>query len=268
MESAAYRAVAAAVKDRHTELVTLLGDCDERGLTAPTKLPGWDRLTILCHLRYGAEANARMTKDILEGKPTAFYPGGPEQRPATLVPRSGESASDLVASLAERSAFLDAVWTKIADSEWELPLLEPGENQDLGAITLGHLVVLRLTEVEVHGTDLDIAASDWSDVFVRAALPMRVHWLAERRPHPEIADHTIRGTWVLAPDDGETYSITASSEGVAVDIGDTVGAEVARLHGTRRSLLAFLLGRASIARLDVSGNSDLASRFHQAFPPP
>jgi hypothetical protein len=33
---------------------------------------GWDRLTVVCHLRYGAEANARMTRDILNGELTAF----------------------------------------------------------------------------------------------------------------------------------------------------------------------------------------------------
>ena len=268
VEPTPYRTIADAVKERHNDLVSLAGDCDEEFLAAASKLPGWSRLTILCHLRYGGEASARMTRDILNGAPTAFYPEGPEQRPATLVPRAGESARDVVASLAESATILDRLWEAVDDSEWESPLIEPHGNTDLGAITLGHVAVLRLTEVEVHGTDLGIAASDWSEVFVRAAFPMRVHWQADRRPHPEIADHSIGGTWVLAPDDGEAYSITASPDGVEVRMGDTVGTEAARLHGTRRSLLAFLLGRTPIETLDVSGNSDLAPRFHQAFPPP
>jgi uncharacterized protein (TIGR03083 family) len=265
---ASYRTIADAVRERHTELESLLSGCDQSLLTAPSKLPGWNRLTVVSHLRYGAEANARMTRDILNGVPTAFYPEGHEQRPATLVPRTGESARDVVMSLAESSTILDRLWEAVGHSQWEMPLIEPGKNSDLGSITLGHLALLRLTEVEVHGTDLGIGANDWSDVFVQAALPMRVHWLAKRRPNPRAADYSIRGTWVLATDDGEEYSITATSERVEVQGEDTEGAEVARLRGTRRELLAFLLGRVSTQDLDISGNADLASSFRRAFPGP
>ena len=211
--SPSHRDIAEAVKQRHAELVSLLSGCDQSLLTAPSMLPGWDRLTVVCHLRYGAEANARMTRDILNGEPTAFYPEGPGQRPATLAPRPGETARDVLASLAASSAHLDSVWGALGEPEWEIPLTEPGGNEDLGSITLGHLALLRLTEVEVHGTDLDIRARDWSEVFVEAALPMRVHWLAKRRPNPQSADYSTFGTWVLATDDGRVFSITASSEG-------------------------------------------------------
>lgn len=46
--------------------------------------------------------------------------------------------------------------------------------------TLGMLAVLRLTEVEVHGFDLDIGCTPWSEVFVDVALPTRIRRLATR----------------------------------------------------------------------------------------
>lgn len=248
--------------------MSLLNRCDQNLLAGPANLPGWDRLTVVCHLRYGAEANARMTEDILNRVPTAFYPEGPEQRPVTLIPRSGETGRDVVTSFAESCALLDMTWGAIGEAVWEMPLIEPGGNEDLGSITLGHLALLRLTEVEVHGTDLDIGAGDWSEVFVEAALPMRLHWLTERRSRPRSADYSIHGTWVLDAEDGEAYSIAASAEGVRVRSEDTTGPDVARILGTRRELLALLLGRISAEDLDRSGNADLASRFHRAFPPP
>jgi uncharacterized protein (TIGR03083 family) len=268
MESPSYRTIVEAVRTRHLELVSLLRECDQRVLTDPSELPGWNRLTVVCHLRYGAEANTRMTRDILNGFPTAFYPEGPEQRPATLTPRSGETFREVITSLEEASTILDTLWETLSGSEWEKPLIEPGGKEDLGSLTLGHLALLRLTEVEVHGTDLDIGAADWSEEFVRAALPMRVHWLARRRPHPQYADYSIQGTWVLEAVDGEAFSITASSDGVRVQSENTSGVEGARLRGTRRDLLGFLLGRISTEDLEVSGNAELASCFHPAFPPP
>ena len=91
--------VAAEITGRTRMLVAALERCD---LLAPSALPEWSRLTIACHLRYGAEALARMTHDALAGRTTAYYPGGrDEQRPGTLVPRRGEAPVDVVQSLAD-----------------------------------------------------------------------------------------------------------------------------------------------------------------------
>jgi hypothetical protein len=38
---------------------------EERDILAPSLLPGWTRLAIACHLRYGAEALIRITDDAL-----------------------------------------------------------------------------------------------------------------------------------------------------------------------------------------------------------
>ncbi|MEL6983369.1 MAG: maleylpyruvate isomerase N-terminal domain-containing protein, partial [Actinomycetota bacterium] len=61
---------------RQSEIDRALAELDERRLRDPSHLPGWDRLTIACHLRFGAQASERMTTEALAGAPAAFYPKG------------------------------------------------------------------------------------------------------------------------------------------------------------------------------------------------
>ena len=66
------RAIAAA---QHA-LVDTLEPLADDALLAPSLLPGWDRLTVMCHIRYGGDAINRMVTAGLAGEPVLFYPGG------------------------------------------------------------------------------------------------------------------------------------------------------------------------------------------------
>lgn len=190
-------------------------------LLAPSELPGWDRLTIVCHLRYGAEAMRRMTLDAVAGRRASYYPEGrASQRPGTLVPRAGESAADVVASLRTTGAALDDTWSAIED--WSVTVVEPGDNIDLGPYPLWHMPLFRLTEIEVHGTDLAIGLPDWSDVLVEHGLSMRLERLARRTP-------LAPGAWSL--------------NGFLV--GD--GSEPERIDASDRELFALTLGRINLS---------------------
>src|SRR5688500_4632927 len=57
-----------AVEVRTNDIVNALGDLDDRALHGASKLPGWNRLTIACHLRYGAEALTKMTTATVAGQ--------------------------------------------------------------------------------------------------------------------------------------------------------------------------------------------------------
>jgi hypothetical protein len=85
-------ALAAAVATRTDEIVAALETLDERDLLTPSELPEWSRLTIACHLRYGANALARVTDAVLAGRPASYYPGGRDRHPRSRlrgrVPRS------------------------------------------------------------------------------------------------------------------------------------------------------------------------------------
>lgn len=211
-------------------------------LTAPSLLPEWSRLTIACHLRYGAEALRWMTLDALDGRPTSYYPAGrTSQRPGTLVPRPGETPVEVVLSLRDSSEALLMVWLDDVD-DWSIPVREPPDNPDLGTIELGRLPLTRLTEVEVHGTDLGIGLGPWSDVLVRTVLPMRLEWLNVRRTNHRDVDTTVRASWLVrATDLPVSQVITVDGERVTSVPGDRAD-EV--IEGTGAELLALLLGRA------------------------
>lgn len=200
-------------------------------LLAPSELPGWSRLTIACHLRYGAEAMRWMTLDAVAGRRTAYYPEGRAgQRPGTLEPRTGESAADVVRSLREASTALDDTWRAVTD--WSITVREPDDNVDLGPYPLVHMPLFRLTEIEVHGTDLGIGLPEWSDVLIRDALPMRLDRLARRTPQAP-------GAWAL-----NSFVVGDGSEPEVIEASD-------------RDLFALLLGRA-----------ELSESFRRAFPGP
>lgn len=65
--------IAAAVAARHRELASVFEDFGPKALLDASELPGWSRLTIVCHLRYGAQASERMKRDALTGLPTGIH---------------------------------------------------------------------------------------------------------------------------------------------------------------------------------------------------
>jgi len=261
--------VAAAIAARHAELGRLLGGLSGADLAAPSLLPGWSRLTIACHLRFGAEANQSMTVATLAGRDAAYYPEGrARQRPSTLELRGNEQPREVIDSLIRVSSELDSLWRTMRLGQWALAMREPADNADLGPVPLGMLALLRLTEVEVHGRDLDIGCAPWSEVFVETALPMRVRWLATRRSNHASPDQNIKGKWeVLRTTDGASFSISASSAGVEISEGSELDGDT-EIEGSNRDLLAFVLGRIDLSALSVSGDHKLAESFTAAFPAP
>jgi hypothetical protein len=138
-----------------------------------------------------------MTRHALRGAPTSYYPDGREQqRPSTLVPRPGESGADVVASLAMCNDELMRVWSALTVADWRLAGSELGDPFDLRSLSLAELALLRLTECEVHGSDLGLGLDDWSPFFVSLALPFRVALLRTRRPDQPGMPATITGSWL------------------------------------------------------------------------
>jgi uncharacterized protein (TIGR03083 family) len=251
-------------------LVDMLQQLDDGALLEPSALPEWSRLTVVCHLRYGATALLRITRDTLAGKPTAYYPGGrATQRPSTLEPAPGEHAPEVVSSLASVAAELDTLWSSLGDDDWRNEVRESPDNPDLGTIPLARLALSRLTEVDVHGTDLAIGFPDWSDVLVEVALPTRLGWLSQRRTNHRRFDRFIQGSWLLSAPDGPAWLVTVDGESVEATATDPATAHAsATIEGSRRDLLALLLGRSPSGTLRISGNVDFATSFSEAFPGP
>lgn len=212
----------------------------------------------------------RMTLATIAGQPTTFYPEGREkQRPQTLHPAPGESARQVVDSLAEQSAELAAVWAAISLDEWGRPVVD---SHDVGEfkrmpLTIGDLALLRLTEVEVHGTDLDIGLSRWSNEFVDVALPRRISWLGRRTPPklPESAEFPM--TWLLAATDGPSYLVRIEeTRQTTAEVTPFDATAQHRIEGSRVELLAMILGRGVSPELHAPPPA--IESFRQTFPGP
>jgi uncharacterized protein (TIGR03083 family) len=263
------REVADGAAERSRRLVDLLGRLDEADLDAPSEVPGWPRLTIICHLRYGTNALLRMTRDALAGRETSYYPEGRErQRPRTLLPLPGESATDVIDGWRTAATALDADWSVIAREQWSTPVIEPLGNPDLGSVVLARLALAHLTEVEVHGTDLGVDAPDWSPTLVRVGLPTRLRWLATRRTNHRPFDASISGSWRLDTNEGLRWLVAVDRDGVTSRPATGAEHATAVISGSGRDLLALLLGRPPRGEMSVIGDQTFAQSFPKVFPGP
>jgi uncharacterized protein (TIGR03083 family) len=262
------RALADAVANRTADIVEALS-LDADALLAPSELPDWSRLTIACHLRYGADAFSRMTRAAGAGERVAYYPDGRErQRPLSLVPQDEERPIDVVSSLAHHSDDLREAWSSLDEDAWQLEVIEPEDNPDLGSLPVARLPLLRLTEVEVHGSDLGLGLDDWSELFVRVALPFRLDWLNTRRTHHRGFDVGLEGSWLLVATDGPTHLVTATGTTVASHPADPTSPARAVIEAPSRDLLALLMGRAFRTAPRVTGDTGFGQAFSRAFPGP
>ena len=263
------REVLEAIDERTRRITESLRELGDDGLVQPSELPDWSCLTIACHLRFGADALARMTSAALRGDPVAYYPEGREaQRPGTLLPLPGESPTEVVASLAAHSEALHEAWSGLDTGAWGVEVAEPAPNRDLGPIPLGRLPMLRLTEVEVHGTDLGLGLPDWSGLFVGAALPLRLEWLNTRRANHRTFDAELDGSWLLVATDGPTYHVRVHGPKVESEPASPGSPATAVIEASSRDLLALLLGRPLRTPAALAGDVDFAQAFPRAFPGP
>jgi uncharacterized protein (TIGR03083 family) len=254
---------------RTVRIVEALAELDEADLAAPSELPGWSRLTIACHLRYGAQALWAMTEAMRSGRSASFYPEGrAHQRPRTLRPNIGEEADDVGPSLARASDALSRQWSSLEDDDWNLQLREPPSNADLGLVSLGHLALLRLTEVEIHGSDLGLHLDDWSALFIELALPMRLDRLDGRKVDRRPGDVDLNGSWLLIASGGPAYLVTASNGAVEGAPASPITPARATVEASSRDLLALLLGRPFILPPRISGDVAFGQAFAAAFPGP
>lgn len=117
----------------------------------------------------------------------------------------------------------------------------------------------------MHSVDLGLTGLDgWSERFVDTLLPLRLAWLGNAR-HRGDADLGLNGSWVLT-DGLATWLVQAN--GADVVVGEVARERSAdcRLTGTRRDLLALLLGRP--AEVERVGLPELRDGFKAAFPGP
>jgi hypothetical protein len=211
-----------------------------------------------------------MTLATIAGQATTFYPEGRAiQRPKTLHPAPGESARQVVESLAEQSAELADAWAALSVDEWDQPVVD---SHDVGEfkrtpLTIGDLALLRLTEVEVHGTDLDIGLRRWSNEFVKVALPRRISWLGRRTPPRLHESAELPMTWLFAATDGPSYLVRIDETRQTTSENAPFDATTQhRIEGSSVLLLAMILGRG--VSPDLRAPRPAIESFQYTFPGP
>lgn len=120
----------------------------------------------------------------------------------------------------------------------------------------------------MHGVDLDIGFPDWSDTLVDGALPTRLAWLATRRTNHREVDRSVQGAWLLVADSFRWVVSVTGAKITSTPAGRTASRPRATISGSRRDLLALLLGRERHEPLEITGDVEFGTSFERAFPGP
>src|SRR5436189_4485927 len=125
---------------------------DPSRANVPSLLDGWSRAHVIAHLANVAEGLVRMTGDALAHHDTNMYPGGRDQRNADIDAAARVAPKQLLEHFERSAAQLATTGRDVPRDAWGTVFTET----ELGAMQLGRLVTLRLTEVEVHHADLAV----------------------------------------------------------------------------------------------------------------
>lgn len=212
-----------AAEDRLLETVANLSAPDLRDASL---LPGWTRGHVLAHVALNAHSLVNLFTWARTGVETPQYPSW-EERDSAIETHSGRTLSEHRAALVEAGAAFEAAARAVPPDRWERGVAGiGGDPQPAETFLFG-----RLREVEIHHVDLDAgyAPAEWDDSFVRRVLEQVPARLSDGVDAPFVAVATDLGT--------------------RIEVGDPPA--TAEVAGAGHALLAWLLGRADGAALDV-----------------
>jgi maleylpyruvate isomerase len=156
------------------------GVLDDRSVTGPSLLPGWDRAQVLAHLARNADSHRHVLAEAAAGRSAERYPGGPRQREEEIDAGRGRPAAALVADLRRSIWALEAAWAATTAEGWALTGTCMGRPE-----RVADLPYRRWREVEVHHADLGLAGfgiADWSADYVRRELRLATMAVQSRLP--------------------------------------------------------------------------------------
>ncbi|MGI8760721.1 MAG: maleylpyruvate isomerase family mycothiol-dependent enzyme [Jatrophihabitantaceae bacterium] len=209
-------------------------DADAR---AASLLPGWTRGHVLTHLARNADGIARTLSGALRGAIVPRYPSGRTGRDADIEAGSARGIAELITDVQESADRLDRVFGAVADADgWALPTDDR---------TAGDYLLARWREVEIHRVDLagSYTAAQWPPGFLALMVPELAQTLGERASVAVRAVVTAEGS---------------SSHELAGRSWTAGGADPVEVAGPDWALLAWLLGRASVAAAVLTAVPDLS----------
>ena len=214
-------AVVAGCASAHQRLLETLDALDDATVTQPSLLPGWTVGHVTTHLARQADSVIRVLEAAARGEPAERYPGGREQRAAEIDAGAARPAAEQAEDVRRTIWRLESAWARVPAEGWALTgtLLDQPE-------AVSDLPFRRWREVEVHHADLGLTFTwrDWSEEYVDLELELSTRKLALRLQD----DIALR----IEP-----------SDAIGVWIVEPVPVERTLVRGTRRELLAWILGR-------------------------
>ncbi len=205
----------------------------------PSLLPGWSRGHVLSHLARNADGQARMLDGARFGEIRDQYPGGDKAREEDIRKGAERPAAEIVRDLTVAQAELERVWQALDRDAWHRPTrARAGTRPALASVWA------RWRECEIHHVDLNLGyqPADWPGPFVDTMLPRVASGLSRR---------LATGAPVLLIGSDGPAGLPSSA---VTRQGGPGGkeAEPVTVTGTRRELLAWLLGRTTAAPVQAA----------------
>jgi maleylpyruvate isomerase len=213
MDPVASLGLVRAATERVLAAASALADAE---VAAPSVLPGWSRGHTLTHLARNADGLRNLLVSARTGERLPMYDSA-ERRNGDIEAGSGRSPAELITDLTETHRRFMADAERVGD--WSATVSRTVDGPGFPA---WWVPLLRLGELEIHHTDLDVGygIERWPADWVGAYLPYASLELADRA--------------------GEPIELRATDTGARVAAGDAPGRTV---EGPSRSLLAWVIGR-------------------------
>ncbi|SDC98628.1 maleylpyruvate isomerase N-terminal domain-containing protein [Glycomyces harbinensis] len=160
-------------------LVVAVERMSQEEAAAPSLLPGWTRGHVITHVARNADALRNLLDWARTGVETPAYRRASD-RVADIEEGAGRDVDDLRDDLAESAEAFAADAEMLTDAAW----LHEVRVLDGPLFRAALLLPRRLTEVELHHTDLGIGykAADWTPKFAALRLPdPMAAWREERK---------------------------------------------------------------------------------------
>jgi maleylpyruvate isomerase len=161
----------------HQKLLAAVDGLGDTDFSAPSKLPGWSRATLVGHLALNARSHLHLLECAARGESGEQYPGGPGARERAIEEISTWSRDALVKELRSAVYALEGAWAGASRDAW----VGTGTLASGAVVAMHELPFLRWRESVVHLTDLDVGAGweTWPSLYVRLELErQKMAWAA------------------------------------------------------------------------------------------
>jgi maleylpyruvate isomerase len=206
-------------------LLESVADLTDDDIRASSLCSGWTRGHVLTHLARNADGLSNMLNTASTGEVTPMYESD-EKRDADIEAGAGRPADEIRADLLESANRFTAAFEAVGPGQWATPVYRTPGVTNIEADQVGGK---RLGEVLIHHVDLglDFTPAHWSDAFTDAQFIDTLVRFTGRAGFPALRlDVEEEDAW---------YGVNAHADDEAV----------VAIHGPKRALLAWLMGRAS-----------------------